>query len=107
MLAQTLLSDPASNLLLFVYQTKSAELLATKLSDALKPFGSLALAFHAQMSASERQRVQQLFRNGNCRCLVTTTALSLGVNLPATHVLIRDNTFPGVGRLSSGELLQM
>jgi hypothetical protein len=31
----------------------------------------------------------------------------MGMNLPATHVLIRDVTFPGVGRLSSGELLQM
>jgi hypothetical protein len=31
----------------------------------------------------------------------------MGVNQPATHVLVRDNTFPGIGRLEAPELLQM
>ena len=106
-LAQTILAEPTANLLLFVYQTKSAELLATKLNGILQLGENAALAFHAQLSTSERQRIQHAFRTGHCRCLVTTTALSLGVNLPATHVLIRDNTFPGIGRLNTGELLQM
>lgn len=102
--AQQVLAEPATNLLIFVYQTKSAERLAAMIG---KETGCSALACHAQMSSSARQEAQAAFRGGGCRCLITTTALSLGVNLPATHVLIRDNTFPGVGRLSAGDLLQM
>src|SRR5262249_10934217 len=34
-------------------------------------------------------------------------ALGLGVNLPATHVIIRDPTFPGIGPVSTTDLLQM
>lgn len=105
--ASAILTEPTANLLLFVYQTRSAEALAGKLAQTLAPVNITALAYHAQMSAHERQQVQQAFRTGACRCLVTTTALGLGVNLPATHVIVRDNTFSGVGRLAVSELLQM
>lgn len=96
------LADDAAQVLVFVYQTRSAELLAARL-----PGNAGALAYHARMSAEQREEVRQAFLAGRCRCLVTSTALALGVNLPATHVCIRDVTFPGVGVLRPEEILQM
>ncbi len=96
-------------ILIFVYQTRSAERLAQILSERLAgQAGSVGpLAYHAQMNASQREAVRRTFLDGNCRCVVTTTALGMGVNLPATHVIIRDVTFPGEGRLPVTDLLQM
>jgi len=55
-----------------------------------------------------RRRVRDLYRSGKSRCVVSTTALALGVNLPATHVVVRDTTFIGFNKkLSISELLQM
>ena len=45
--------------------------------------------------------------DGDCRCVVTTAALAMGVNLPATHVLVRDLSYGLDGSLTEGELLQM
>jgi len=61
------------------------------------------------MSLSQREQARRTFCDGQSRCLVTTTALGAGVNLPATYVVVRDNTFPGEGggRLGVDELLQM
>ncbi len=103
------LRDPDSQVLIFVYQTRSTQLLAKLLNENLGAgVGEAgALAYHAQMSQQQREKVRQAFLVGQSRVLVTTTALALGINLPATHVLIRDNTFPGVGRLNTPELLQM
>lgn len=104
-----ILRDPSSSLLIFVYQTKSAEKLAGILN---KWMGDLAgrdgaIAFHSQMSSQKREKICQSFTSGASRCLVTTTSLSLGVNLPCTHVIVRDCVFPGAGALSVPELLQM
>jgi superfamily II DNA/RNA helicase len=103
------LEDPAAGVLVFVYQTRSTDHLADRLRSALGdragPDGPLA--YHARMSAARREEVRSCFRAGSSRCVVTTAALGLGVNLPATHVLVRDTTFPGVGRLDPAELLQM
>jgi len=107
--AGSVLSDPNANLLIFVYQTRSAEYLAQSLTESLGELAGRdgAVAYHAQMSAEQRQVVRSSFCAGGSRCLVTTTALGLGVNLPATHVLVRDSTFHGVGPLSITDLLQM
>ena len=103
------LQDSTAQVLIFVYQTRSAQHLAKLLTDKLGGASGAAgaLAYHAQMSQQQREKVRQAFLTGQSRVLVTTTALALGINLPATHVLIRDSTFPGVGRLSASELLQM
>ena len=109
--AQQHLNQPKHQLLIFVYQTQSANKLAKLLNGKLlngqceQP--DLARAYHGRLSQAERESVRQIFLRGDCRVVVTTTALSLGMNLPASHVLVRDNTFAGVGRLSCGELLQM
>lgn len=107
--AAAILADPNAALLVFVYQTRSAERLAKALCEE---HGALlgtdgGLAYHSQMSAAHREVVRAAFSCGRSRCVVTTTALALGVNLPATHVIIRDSTFPGAGRLGLAELLQM
>lgn len=112
MLAQEvkkILSAPEHTVLVFVYQTRSAEatakILQTVLGDLAGEHG--VLAYHARMNASQRKTVQTSFRGGECRCIVATTALGLGVNLPATHVIVRDTTFVGNGRLTIEELIQM
>jgi helicase len=106
---EVLQSDPRTSLLVFVYQTGSAERLADLLLRTLSedPQSKSVLAYHAQMNQHQRQAVRDAFMRGECRCVVTTTALGLGVNLPASHVLVRDSTFMGVGPLSVAELIQM
>jgi superfamily II DNA/RNA helicase len=99
------LSSPENNLLVFVYQTHSAEVLAKLIREKFPE--SRCLAFHSKMSLEQKAQVRESFVSGECRVLVTTTALALGVNLPATHLVIRDVTFPGVGRLELPELIQM
>lgn len=103
------LGSPDGAALIFVYQTRAAEALARSLGSALgEEAGSEGpLAYHAQMPAAARERVRRLFQAGQSRVVVTTTALALGVNLPATHVLVRDSYFPGVGPVPAEELIQM
>jgi replicative superfamily II helicase len=47
------------------------------------------------------------YEKGETRCLVSTTALGAGVNLPSTHVIVRDLTFGLEGALPIRDLLQM
>ncbi|MFN7929339.1 MAG: helicase-related protein [Blastocatellia bacterium] len=107
--AHRIVANPQQSVLIFVYQTASADTLAKKLNDDWKEAAQVGrvLSYHARLSAARREEVRQAFLRGECRCIVTTTALGLGMNLPATHVILRDNTFPGVGKLSLSEILQM
>ena len=98
------LQVPDSQALIFVYQTKSAEKLATFLHKERK---IEAIAYHAKMSQAQREKSRQQFVAGEARVIVTTTALAMGINLPATHVLVRDSTFPMEGAVKIGDLLQM
>jgi hypothetical protein len=66
-----------------------------------------AIAYHSGMSGTARAAVRKAFLAGRSRCVVTTTALALGVNLPASHVVVRAATFLGEGRLGVDEILQM
>lgn len=108
-LADTHLSEPDTAIIIFVFQTASTEVLEKSLRIRLKDkAGSAgALAYHAKMNATKRESVRQAFACGTSRCVVTTTALGLGVNLPATHVIIRDVTFPGEGPQPISDILQM
>jgi len=103
------LQNLEAQVLVFVYQTRSAEHLATLLNKELgtKAGEKGALAYHAQMSQGHRELIYQAFLSGKSRVVVTTTALAMGINLPATHVLVRDNTFFGEGSLDVSDLLQM
>ena len=98
--------DGAASFLVFVYKTKDASSLAFKLSDEL---GSpeFSKAYHSKMSSSARNQVRQSYESGATRCVVATTSLAMGVNLPATHVIVRDLLFQGEGKLPISQLLQM
>ena len=108
-LAQAILADLQASFLIFVYRTQSAEQLAARLNEAIGERCGVqgAMAYHAQMALAQKEQVRTVFMEGSSRCVVSTTALALGMNLPATHVLVRDSVFPGVGELSVGDLLQM
>jgi len=101
-------SDSGHSLLVFVYQKAWASALAGELSalgTVCGPAG--AQAYHASLSATTKAKVRGLFLGGQCRCIVTTAALAMGVNLPATHVIVRDLQY-GPGRaIEIGTLLQM
>jgi ATP-dependent DNA helicase len=107
--ATSVLSQLHNSLLVFVYQTRAAEKLARHLTEELGLLvgSSGALPYHSRLSTSDRQRVRDALAAGLCRCVVATTALGHGVNLPATHVIVRDSTFHGEGRLSTSEIVQM
>jgi helicase len=98
------LAEPATAAIVFVYTRSAAEALARRLTDSLS---QPVLAYHSGQSTSERQLTRARFQSGTCRCVVATTALAMGVNLPATHVLVRDTTFFGHGKLRVDELLQI
>lgn len=99
-----LLQDPSSAVIVFVYRRADTQVLATRLTAET---GQSALPYHSGQSAAERARVRAAFQDGLCRCLVSTTALALGVNLPASHVIVRDSTFFGEGRLPVDQLVQI
>ena len=106
---QSLTQSKERTALVFVYQTRSAVKLAERLTErlgiTLGPAG--ALTYHSKYSAQKRMSVRALYQGGQSRCLVCTTALSAGVNLPTTHVLVRDLVFPGEGPLPIDQLQQM
>ncbi len=108
-LSKEILSDSNTSLLVFVYQTKSTEILAQNLREFLKDLvePNCILAYHSQMSSQKRTNIRQMFSSRHSRCLITTTSLALGVNLPCSHVIIRDCNFPGFRTLTISELLQM
>jgi ATP-dependent DNA helicase len=108
-LCRGILSKKDNSLLIFVYQTASAVRLAQRLSSEL---GSLtgeagATAYHSKMPKAMREKVRKAYLAGSSRCLVCTSALAAGMNLPATHTIIRDLTFAGVGPLPIEDLIQM
>lgn len=98
------LNDPDTAALIFVYRKSAAESLARRLADSL---GQEVLAYHSGQSAAQRASSRQAFLSGHCRCVVSTTALAMGVNLPATHVFVRDTTFFDTGKLKVDQLLQI
>lgn len=102
---QEALLDPSHRALVFVYQTASAGKLARQLNTLLG--SGMAQPYHAQLARTQREAAKKAFLAGECRVIVTTTALAMGLNLPCTHVLVRDPTFAGVGRVQAAELLQM
>jgi superfamily II DNA/RNA helicase len=105
------LGDTDNQVLIFVYRTQSAEKLASDLTEELgeQAGDQGVLAYHSRLGSSQREKVEHAFTMGHSRVVVTTTSLSMGVNFPATHVLIRDTMFYGAEspRLETTDLLQM
>ncbi len=98
------LEDTSNAALVFAYTRKDTEALAKLLGKEL----SLPVeALHSGMTTAVRAAIQKRVESGNTRCVVATTSLEMGLNLPVTHVYVRDATFHRVGPLGPGRLLQM
>lgn len=91
--------------LIFVYRQNDAEKLARELCN-LHGQGAAA-AFHSNLPLGNKQRILAAFGRGELRILVATTSLAMGINSPASHVVVRDTVFAGVGQLAPSEILQM
>ena len=114
-----ILKDENASAIVFVYQTSSAEKAArdyvkrisgktVKAKDLSSAIEHGVAWYHAQLESGKRQHVVDLVTEGKVRVTFTTTALGMGVNLPATHVLVRDVVFAGAGReLDVADFLQM
>ena len=67
-------------------------------------------AYNAGIHPEARSIIQQAFRKGEVLVVITTTALELGVNFPATHAIIKDihpRWLRGKQHLPIRRLLQM
>ena len=115
---QKILSEDGTSVIVFVYQTASAESFANHIAKTLSgrriPAHDLSANmntgvawFHANMSTATKTSIIEAMESGKVRVTVSTTALSMGINLPATHVFVRDITFTGFKDLNVGDLLQM
>lgn len=115
------LKDPESSILAFVGSKASSEKaaadLVVRLGGAMPKKKDLSVAerlgvawYHAGLSAATKQHIYEQVKMGKVRAVFTTTALGMGVNLPATHVFIRDLMVGGGGdskELDAGDILQM
>ncbi|WP_081583514.1 DEAD/DEAH box helicase [Noviherbaspirillum massiliense] len=106
---RAVLQEQQHQALVFVYQTASTEKLARQLTASLGESAGIAgaMVYHGKMSVAQRDLSRQAFLNRTCRVVVTTSALAMGVNLPATHVVVRDLTYPNADSPEVGDLLQM
>jgi len=105
----SVLPEAGTQALVFVYQTRSTVKLAEELTAALGPLAGPngAVAYHGQMSSAQRESARNCFLDGGSRVVVTTSALAMGVNLPATHLVVRDLRYPGAASPEVSDLLQM
>ncbi|MFB6309642.1 MAG: DEAD/DEAH box helicase [Salinirussus sp.] len=72
------------------HHTKTQELENEDLRDCVLD----GVAFHhAGLSQTDRNRVEEWFRDSRIQLLISTTTLAWGVNLPARCVVIRDTSF--------------
>ena len=98
------LEDSQASVLVFVYKTADAQTLAKSLArDLGQPVGHA----HSQMPSASKAKAIQAFSDGQCRVLVASSALAMGVNLPCTQVIVRDTHYPGVGPVPIHQLRQM
>ena len=104
-----ILADPGTSVLIFVYQTAAADKLARDLKGVLGEAAGATgpRSYHSRQSAATREGVRKAFADGATRCVVSTTALGMGVNLPATHVILRDLARVPGGKVRADELIQM
>ena len=78
----------------------------TRTSEFLNQWIDKRVAFHnAGLSLEERRLIEQFFRDGTVRVLVTTSTLAAGVNTPADVVILVDYKRYDFGRKTSVPML--
>jgi helicase len=116
-----LLKDEKNSVLIFTYTKNDARKLAMKIASNIPEklnvssfpgeigrLLNIGIAFfHAGLTMQQRIWIQQAHYQNQLRVVVATTSLKMGVNLPSTHVFIRDHKFWGAGNLTIGDILQM
>ncbi|GLI06721.1 hypothetical protein YDYSG_27510 [Paenibacillus tyrfis] len=113
---QEILKDQGNSVLVFVYRTDTTEKLARQISklqgknkgsDLAAVISNGVAWYHSNMSFASRNAVREAVLSRKVRVVVSTTSLAMGVNLPSSHVIIRDIVFPGVKKLDTSEIMQM
>ncbi|MEI6177443.1 MAG: DEAD/DEAH box helicase [Verrucomicrobiota bacterium] len=96
------------SLLVFVSTRARTRTVAKRLGDV---FGESAVAeFHAGLTTAARMARVEGLVSGALRCVVATTSLKMGVNLPVTDVVILDGHLSGetgMRRLGASDITQM
>ncbi len=105
-LAKEITHDSDRSLIVFVYRKGDVEKLAKRVGELFQAPGQVA-AFHSGVSPSKKKELAVAFRDKRVRVIVCTTTLAMGVNTPATDVVIRDTVFHGFGRLNVSDIQQM
>lgn len=68
---------------------KLAELDTTEVNVVLRECMQHSIAFHtSELTLEERRIVEEGFRSGKIKCIVATSTLAVGVNMPCTKVVI-------------------
>ena len=104
--ATEVLAEANRSLLVFVYRKNDAVRLAKRIQSNCVQVGSVR-AFHSAMPLHIKASTLRDFQVGNTRVLVCTTSLAMGINSPATDVIVRDTVFYGFGKLQVSDILQM
>ena len=107
--AREILENYDHSVLVFVYQTAWAASLALRLQGELGamcgPQG--AACYHSRLSSATKTTIRRQVHEGSTRCVVSTAALAMGVNLPTTHVIVRDMSYGPGDPLPVAALQQM
>ena len=86
-LAHVLPADPVTS----EVRARISSLETTRVSQFLNQWIDKRVAYHnAGLSLEDRRLVEQLFREGYIRVLVTTSTLAAGINTPADVVIVAD-----------------
>lgn len=75
--------------IVYVNSREQTVALARTLRQRVPELGSAVTFYHAGLTRQERAQVEQAFRAGSLRCIVSTSAFGEGVNLPdVRHVVL-------------------
>lgn len=99
--------NPSRSFLIFVYRQVDATRLASKISAAFADSVTRVGAFYSAVPLTVKKDLLRDFQLGQLRILVCTTSLAMGINSPATDVIVRDTLFFGQGQLPASEVVQM